>query len=210
MKNTRILIADDHPLTLHGTKSFVASLGYTVVDTCDNGITALNLIQLHLPDIAILDINMNGLNGIDILKQVYEKKLPVKVVFVTMHKEMSIYKFAATYNAFGYVLKEHAFDELEKCLLEVSRGERYLSQTLAGELIHDVSDYDKVLEKLSLTERKIVELIAHQKTSRQIADLLFISEKTVEGHRRNIIEKLNLPKEKNSLTLWVTRNIKPK
>ena len=88
----KILIADDHPFTLQGTKSFVESYGYKVTDTCSNGVSALNLIQLHTPEIAILDINMPGLDGLDVAKKVQESKLKTKVILLTMHKEMTIYK----------------------------------------------------------------------------------------------------------------------
>lgn len=203
-----ILIADDHPFTLQGTKSFVESYGYKVNDSCSNGISALNLIMLHQPDIAILDINMPGLDGLDVAKKVQESKLKTKVVLLTMHKEMTIYKKAKEYGIFGYILKEHAQTELEKCLIEVAKGNKYVSEFLEDDLISDKNNSTDVLSKLTLSERKIVELIAQQKTSKQIAELLFLSEKTVEGHRSNIIEKLGLPKEKNILLIWAIQNFK--
>jgi DNA-binding NarL/FixJ family response regulator len=198
----KILIADDHPFTLQGTKSFVESYGYNVTDTCSNGISALNLITLHLPDIAILDINMPGLDGLDVSQKIQESKLKTKVILLTMHKEMTIYKKASEYGIYGYILKEHAQTELEKCLLEVKKGNKYVSEFLEDELVVDNKNNNDQLAKLTLSERKIVGLICQQKTSKQIAELLFLSERTVEGHRTNIIEKLGLPKEKNTLLKW--------
>jgi len=198
----RILIADDHPFTLQGTKSFVESYGYKVTDTCSNGISSLNLITLHQPDIAILDINMPGLDGLDVAKKVQENKLKTKIVLLTMHKEMTIYKKANEYGIYGYILKEHAQTELEKCLIEVVKGNKYVSEFLEEDLILNSKTNLGDLAKLTLSERKIVELIAQQKTSKQIAEALFLSEKTVEGHRSKIIEKLGLPKEKNTLLKW--------
>lgn len=203
----KILIADDHPFTLQGTKSYVESYKHTVIDMCSNGISALNLIRLHSPDVAILDINMPGLDGLDIAKKVFENKLKTKVILLTMHKEMTIYKKATEYNIYGYILKEHAHTELKKCLQEVEKGNRYVSQFLQDDLIADVVNGNNELSKLSLSERKIVEFIAQQKTSKQIAELLFISEKTVEGHRTHIIEKLGLTKEKNTLLKWAIQNM---
>ena len=101
-----VLIADDHPFTLQGTKMFVQSYGYKVVDACSNGISALNLIVLHRPEIAILDINMPGLDGLDVAKKVFEDKLRTKIILLTMHKEMAIYKKAQQFGIFGYILKE--------------------------------------------------------------------------------------------------------
>ncbi len=204
----KILIADDHPLTLQGTKFFVEANGHFVIDTCSNGISALNLIMLHSPDIAILDINMPGLDGLDVAKKVFEDKLKTKVILLTMHKETTIYKKATEYGIYGYILKEHAFAELEQCLQEVIKGNRYVSIHLEDNLIQDKSTNDDSLNKLSLSERKITELIAQQKTTKQIAELLFLSEKTIEGHRSSIIEKLGLPKEKNSLLMWAIQNVK--
>lgn len=204
----KILIADDHPLTLQGTKSFVESNGHIVIDNCSNGISALNLIMSHSPDIAILDINMPGLDGLDVAKKVFESKLKTKIILLTMHKEMTIYKKATEYGIYGYILKEHAFTELEECLQEVIKGNRYVSIHLEDNLIKDTFTDNDNLNKLSLSERKIIEFIAQQKTTKQIAELLFLSEKTIEGHRSSIIEKLELPKEKNSLLMWAIRNLK--
>ena len=204
----KILIADDHPFTLQGTKSFVESYGYKVIDICSNGISALNLITLHLPDIAILDINMPGLDGLDVARKVQESKIKTKVILLTMHKEMTIFKKANEYGIYGYILKEHAQTELEKCLIEVAKGNKYVSEFLEDDLVVDNKNNNDELTKLTLSERKIVELIAQQKTSKQIAELLFLSEKTVEGHRSNIIEKLGLPKEKNTLLIWAIQHIK--
>ena len=202
----KILIADDHPFTLQGTKSFVESYGFTVVDTCSNGTSALNLIKLHAPEIAILDIDMPGLDGLDVAKKVQENKLKTKIVLLTMHKELSVYKKAIEYGIYGYILKEHAQTELEKCLKEVKIGNHYSSKYLLEDLTVNQESNDK-LAKLTLSERKIVELISQKLTSKQIASLLFLSERTVEGHRSNIIEKLDLPKEKNILLIWAIQNI---
>jgi DNA-binding NarL/FixJ family response regulator len=204
----KILIADDHPFTLQGTKSFVGSYGYKITDTCSNGVSALNLITLHQPDIAILDINMPGLDGLDVAKKVQESKIKTKIILLTMHKEMTIFKKASEYGIYGYILKEHAQTELEKCLIEVAKGNKYVSEFLEDDLVVDNKNDPNQLARLTVSERKITELIAQQKTSKQIAELLFLSEKTVEGHRGNIIEKLGLPKEKNTLLIWAIQNIK--
>ncbi|WP_394760051.1 response regulator transcription factor [Flavobacterium sp.] len=112
------------------------------------------------------------------------------------------------YGIYGYILKEHAQTELEKCLIEVAKGNKYVSEFLEEDLVVDNKNNNDELSKLTLSERKIVELIAQQKTSKQIAESLFLSEKTVEGHRSNIIEKLGLPKEKNTLLIWAIQYLK--
>ena len=176
----KILLADDHPLTLQGTKNFLESFGFKIIDTCSNGVSTLNLIKLHAPDVAILDINMPGLDGLDVAKIVFELKLKTKIILLTMHKEMTIYNTAKQYNIYGYILKEHASTELEKCLLAIKNGKRYTSGFLQEDLINDPQKNLTELNQLTLAERKIVTLIAKQKTTKQIAELLFLSEKTVE------------------------------
>jgi DNA-binding NarL/FixJ family response regulator len=205
----KILVADDHPLTLMGTKGFVESLGYIVEDICSNGITAYNLIVSHRPTVAILDINMPGMDGLEVLEKVFDQKLKTKVVLLTMHKEMSVFNKANQYGLAGYILKENAQEELEICLESVKKGNQYVSKNLTKELTQDFDgENNSEVKKLTFAERKIVELIAQQKTSKQIAELLFISEKTVEGHRSNIIQKLGLPKEKNTLLIWANKYFK--
>lgn len=206
----KILIADDHPFTLEGTKTYVESLGYKVIEVCSNGISAFNSINLYEPDIAVLDINMPGLDGLDVAKKVFENKWKTKVVLLTMHKEITIYKKAIEYGIYGYILKEYAHTELEKCLNEVKNGNKYISEHLKNDLTQNASFNNLEPYSLTLSEKKIVELIAQQKTSKQIADLLFLSERTIEGHRTNIIAKLGLPKEKNVLLIWALQNLKSK
>jgi DNA-binding NarL/FixJ family response regulator len=203
----RILIADDHPFTLMGTKVFVESLGYTVEDICSNGITALNLINTHQPNIAILDINMPGLDGLEVLEKVLTQKQKTKVILLTMHKEMTIFKKANQLGVSGYILKENAQEELANCLKSVIEGNLYISKNIENELnIDNSNNSEGYLSKLTFTEKKVLELISQQKTSKQIAEMLFISEKTVEGHRTNIIQKLDLPKGKNTLLIWAMKH----
>lgn len=202
-----IIIADDHSFTIQGTKAFVNSIGFRVLETCNNGITALNLILTHKPTIAILDINMPGLDGLEILQKVYEQKLKTKIILLTMHKEKSVYNKAMEFGVSGYILKEQAEIELEKCLIAISKNTSYKNTILDSELTFDSNLKTYNSKELTVSEKKILELIGHQKSSQQIADLLFISIKTVEGHRRNIIEKLGLSKEKYSLNLWAIQNI---
>ena len=200
-----ILIADDHPFTLQGTKTFVTSLGYTVSHICSNGITALNLIIAHSPEIAILDINMPGMDGIEVLEKIHAEKIHVKIVLLTMHNERSIYNRAYELGGYGYLLKNFADTELELCLEEVRIGRKYVSEHINKELVFKADDNNDETNVLTLTEKKILQLIGEQKTSKQIGQLLFIAEKTVEGHRRNIVNKLKLPKEKNILLHYAAK-----
>jgi len=201
------VLADDHPMTLLGTKGFVENMGHKVVETATNGITALNHIVNHRPAIAILDVNMPGMDGLDVLMALQAKGIATRVILLTMHREMGLYQRATELQAWGYVLKDRAEHELRDCIDTVLAGKRYVSPGLLADLLPDTSIATDLLAHLTLSERKIVELIAQQKTTRQIAEMLFISEKTVEGHRTRIIEKLELPKEKNALLMWALSTI---
>jgi len=203
-----ILIADDHTLTLLGTKSFVESLGYRVGSVCSNGITAYNEICSKNFTISLLDINMPGMDGLEILEKIYTNKIRTKVILLTMHREISIYKKANELGVFGYLLKNHSEEELDICLQSVVNNVQYISPHITKELVMDKKETgDNDLSKLTFTENKILEMIGKQHSTKQIAALLFISEKTVEGHRRNIIDKLDLPKEKNILLQWAIKNM---
>lgn len=201
-----IVICDDHPFTLMGTKAYVEKLGHHVVAVCANGIEALNIILTHRPDIALLDFNLPGYNGLEVLERLQEKKSNTKVILVTMHKEVSIYKKSKELGICGYVLKEYALDAMEECINTVQKGDKWFSQELLSQLDHEQSNVTGVLSQLTFVERKIVNLVAQQKKSKEIGMSLFISEKTVENHRSNIIKKLGLPNEKNALLVWALQN----
>ncbi|MBO9692564.1 response regulator transcription factor [Chryseobacterium sp.] len=204
----KILVADDHPLTLNGTVSYLTNLGYNVVSTCSNGTAALNYIQVYLPDVAVLDLNMPGLDGLEVAKKVMENKWCTKVIILTMHNEIGVLNKAKEFDIDGYILKEKASPDLEKCMKAIALGKKYYSGTLLQNYTIEQTDDIGKLNLLTFSERKIIELIAAQKTSKQIAELLFLSEKTVEGHRTRIIEKLGIPKEKNALLIWAIQNYK--
>ncbi|MDH6254371.1 two-component system nitrate/nitrite response regulator NarL [Chryseobacterium sp. H1D6B] len=204
----KILVADDHPLTLNGTVSYLTNLGYNVVIACSNGTAALNYIQVYLPDVAVLDLNMPGLDGLEVAKKVMENKWRTKVIILTMHNEIGVLNKAKEFEVDGYILKEKATPDLEKCMQEIALGKKYYSGALLQNYTIEHTDNPGKLNLLTLSERKIIELIAAQKTSKQIAELLFLSEKTVEGHRTRIIEKLGIPKEKNALLIWAIQNYK--
>ena len=203
-----ILISDDHPFTLMGTKTYIESLGHTICELCSNGITAYNMILQRKPDIAVLDINMPGMNGLEILEKLQSTQPKTKVILLTMHNEISIFNRAKELNVKGYVLKEFSIDVLEDCINAVLNNETWFNPELTNQMnINSNQAGDTVLDKLTFAERKIVQLIGGQYTTKDIAKMLFISEKTVENHRSNIMKKLALPAEKNALLVWALKNM---
>ena len=186
-----ILISDDHPLTLMGTKTYIESLGHNVVELCSNGINAYNMILQGKPDIAVLDINMPGMNGLEVLEKLQSAQPKTKVILLTMHNEISIFNRAKELSVKGYVLKEFSTDVLEDCINAVLNNETWFNPELSHQMnINSDKETDSILDKLTFAEKKIVQLIGRQNTSKDIARMLFISEKTVENHRSNIMKKI--------------------
>lgn len=195
----QVIIADDHPIFRSGLRGIIETEpGLKVVADADNGETALALICEHEPDIAILDVNMPGQDGFDVAGAIQKKNLAVSVIFLTMHNSESIFNAALNLGVKGYVLKDSAMPEIIDCIKAVQNGQNYISPPLSTYLVNRghqsaVTINDKFgLQSLTPAERQILKQIADEKTSRQIADELFISIRTVDRHRANICLKLNL------------------
>ncbi len=202
----KILIADDHPFTLMGTKAYIEGLGHRICDLCSNGISAYNMIMKHQPDIAVLDMSMPSMTGLEVAEKLKTDAPYVKIILLTMHKERSVYKKAQKIGIEGYVLKEFATDVLEECINAVQQGQTWISTQVLEHLhIDNIEDADEV-KRLTFSERKVAQLISAQKSNKQIAEALFLAEKTVENHRSNILKKLNLPTERNALLVWAMQN----
>jgi DNA-binding NarL/FixJ family response regulator len=195
-KPTTILVADDHPVFRKGLIDIISEEeSLQIIADAADGKSAFKIISEKLPDIAILDINMPELTGFDVAKAMIKQKSKTKIIFLTMHKEKEILNKAFDFSAAGYILKECAVDEIIDCINFVKEGKTYISPQISNILLersHLHNEYKDKIEKLSLTEKKILSLIAEEKTSREIADELFISIRTVENHRLNICHKLQL------------------
>ena len=201
-----ILIADDHPVVLLGLKSFLETKGYSIAGIYENGIQLYNQIKIKKPNLVISDISMPGLNGLEIAEKLQQENIKCKLILLTMHNELSMLNRAKELGVKGYLLKDFAMHEIEACIKEVLRGDEYFSQHLLNNVSIQKESNTNKLDVLTAAEKKIIKLIAEQKTTKDIAAMLFISEKTVEAHRSNIIKKLNIPSGKNNLVIWVTAN----
>ena len=205
MINPSIVTADDHPLLLKGLNDFLIEKNYNIIDSASDGNSAYNIIIKHKPDIAILDIQMPIMSGIEVAKKCKQNDIQTKIVLITLRKEKDLFLEAKKLNVFGYVLKEFAIEEIETCLKSVSENTPYFSPTIK-DVLNVTNSGNEALKILTPSERKILKLIAKDKTNRQIADMLFISSRTVEKHRSNIINKLQLEPKTNSLLIWAKEN----
>lgn len=157
MKPT-IIIADDHPLVLKGLKDFLTEKNYNLLATAKNGKIALSLIKAHSPDIAILDIKMPFLTGLEIAEKCKEAKIKTKIVLITLEKEESIYLKAKKLGVYGYVLKEFALEEIENCISSVVKDKPYFSPELISYI--EIDNTSSLLDNLTNTELKILKIIA--------------------------------------------------
>jgi len=205
--NTSIVIADDHPLMLRGLSDFLSSKGYNILGKAEDGQVAYNLIIKHKPDIAVLDIRMPYLTGLDVAEQVQKHKLNTKVILITFDNEEALFDKAKTFNVFGYILKEFAIEEIEICIGHVIKNEKYFSEEIASYLNSKIKYSNKhITDLLTKTELKIVKLLSKSKTNKEICETLQSSIRTVEKHRSNIVKKLKLQKSHNALMLWANLN----
>ncbi|HPF11743.1 MAG TPA: response regulator transcription factor [Flavobacteriaceae bacterium] len=201
--NPTIVIADDHPILLTGTKTFLESKRFKVLATALDGNDAYNAILTHHPDIAVLDFDMPKLNGLEVAAECQKNQLTTKIIILTLFKEEAILKEVGK-SIQGYLLKEDALQEIELCINQVLSGTTFVSKQIeAG--IHFAQETDE-LNLLTATEAKILKYLAKNFSSSQIADELFISKRTVEKHRSNIIKKLEIPPTQNGLLLWVQKH----
>lgn len=203
--NPTIFIADDHPILLKGLQDLLKEKHLKVVSTATDGRTALNYILKNEPDIAILDIEMPYLTGIEIASQCKKHSLKTKIILLTLHKEADLFFKAKSLNISGYLLKEFALEEIETCIKSVKFGEPYFSEKIK-DLIGFSNENKTILNELTASEIRVLKLVVKQHTTKEIARLLFISPRTVEKHRSKIIAKLNLSSGTNSLLLWSQKN----
>jgi DNA-binding NarL/FixJ family response regulator len=198
-QHTTVLIVDDHPLFRSGLRQVIAGdPRFELVAETGDGEAALQLIQEKKPDVAVLDVNLPGLSGLEIARKLQAIRQPTRVIMLTMHKDEETCNRALDFGAKGFLLKENATEEIVKAIAAVAAGEYYLSSTITGYLVRRRHRAETLaakkpgLEDLTKAERRILKLIAGKKTSREIGAELFISPRTVEAHRANICAKLKL------------------
>ncbi|WP_299222986.1 response regulator transcription factor [uncultured Psychroserpens sp.] len=197
---TSILIADDHPLILKGLKDFLIEKQFNVIASAKNGKEAFTLINAHKPDIAILDIQMPYLTGLQVAKKCKESGLSTKIIIITFEKSETIYNEAKSLGIYGYILKEFAIEEVENCIANVLEERSYFSPELIEYL--EIKQIPHELEMLTDTEMKVLQLTAQNKTAKEISVILSCSDRTVEKHKSHIRSKLNLESKANSIILY--------
>ncbi|MEO0779761.1 MAG: response regulator transcription factor, partial [Bacteroidota bacterium] len=176
-RSVKILVADDHPLLLKALRDFIEDLGYAQIIEAYNWLDAYHMILREAPLLALLDIRMPQLSGLEVVSRCRTQKSKTRMVLITLHQEKSLFKQAQQLGVYGYLFKQSALAEIETCLKAVIAGERYFSPELEQ---YFQSPSHELTAMLTPSEKKILRLIAQNYTSPQIAEQLFISTKTVE------------------------------
>ncbi len=204
MKKHSVIIADDHPIFRNGVRDILIDIGtLELLGEAKDGAEAYSLILAHRPELAILDLEMPVLSGLDVCNKVLSEKHQTRFIVLTMHKEKHFFKAAMAAGVRGYLLKDNAIQDLIRCIEAVCAGHIYVSPEIEHFLTeHSEQHQNPAVQQahtlLSPTEKIVLKLISEGKSSADIAALLFISVNTVDNHRSNIARKLSL-EGKNSL-----------
>ncbi len=196
MKPVRVLLADDHTLVRAGFRALFQSIeGIEVIAEAADGREALQMIATQQPDVVLMDIAMSGLNGLEATARVAQEFPHVHVVMLSMHANEEYVLQALRAGAMGYLLKDASVTELELAINAVMRGETYLSPAVSKhvvEYVQRVGGESSSLQRLTARQREILQLIAEGCTTQEIARMLHISVKTVETHRAQLMERLDI------------------
>jgi len=193
-----IILVDDHAIMRDGLRHLLdQESDIEVVGEADNGRSAVKLVQEQKPDIVIMDIAMPDMNGIEATRQIKTDNSDIKVIALSMHSERQIVVGVFRAGASGYLLKDSSSLELVDAIRTIHLGRKYLSEKISDIVLQEISDVKKDtgdigVDVLTNRECEILQLISEGNSTKKIADVLFISPKTVESHRANIMEKLNI------------------
>jgi DNA-binding NarL/FixJ family response regulator len=202
MNSCRIILADDHALMRQGLKRILSEIPeLEVVAEARDGLELLQVMNTVSSDLIIIDISMPKLRGIEAIHEIKARCPNVKVLVLTMHKDSEYLRQAVSAGADGYLLKEDADAELFSAIEKIRKGKIFITQRLSEELTDDWARIKRGdakpltnQEKLTLREKEVLKMIAEGKSSKEIASAFFISARTVDHHRANIMEKLQLRK----------------
>ena len=206
----RILIADDHAVVRQGLKQIIADeADMQIVGEAEKASEVLNFVRQEDLNVIILDITMPGKSGLDLLPEIRNLRPMIKILILSMHAEEQFAIRALKSGASGYITKQSAPTELVKAIRKVNSGGKYISQSIAEQLAFFVSDdTNKPLhQRLSDREFQVMRMIAEGKTLREIADELFISDKTVGTYRTRIMEKMNMSRNAELIRYAVQNKI---
>lgn len=195
MRRPRVLLADDHAMVVAGLSRLLEA-ECELVGTAEDGQALLEAAEKHKPDVIVADISMPLLNGIEAVRQLSKRGVEAKVIFLTMHSDVSFAVEALETGAAGYLLKQSAAEELLSAIREVMKGRLYVTPLMAKDVLEAFrqggGSTDRPSVKLTPRERQVLQLVAEGRSAKEIAGILDISTRTAEFHKYNVMEKLDL------------------
>lgn len=212
MSDVKVIVVDDHKMIRDGIKSMLLSQkGYKIIGEASNGVEALSLLKLEQPDLVIMDINMPEMSGVECTSKIKEQYPDVKVLALTMHDEESYLAKMMDAGAVGYILKDLGKDELLKALTAIADGKHYFSPEITISVIKELTSptksSSKNLSPLTDREMEVLELVYKEYSNQEIADKLSISIRTVDAHRRNLLEKTQSKNTAGLVKYALTNNL---
>jgi len=191
--NTRVLVADDHPVVRQGLKSLLTREGFSVVGEAADGREALRQVEALHPDVALLDLAMPSLNGLDAAREIMQSSAGTKVVILTQHAEEPYILEALRAGVHGYVLKSQSVSDVVQAIRDVTRGKLYVSPTISEVVVSAYRGQTRLpADLLTTREREVLQLVAEGKSTKMIAEILGIAQKTAESHRSHLMVKLGI------------------
>ncbi len=194
MKELNILLVDDHQIIIDGLTALINSIeGMKVIGDANNGKEAIELLKVLDADVVLMDIDMPVMNGLDATKAIKDNNNAIKVIILSMHCDSGMVKELIGIGADGYVLKNASKDELITAITKVAGGQQYFSSDVTMSLLNDIPKTSAELDvELTNRELEILKLIADGFSNKEIGEQLFISHRTVDTHRTNLMKKLNI------------------
>lgn len=207
----KIMLVDDHEMVREGIKQLIEFDGdIKVIAQASNGEDCLKLLQSELPDIILLDVNMIGMNGIDVLKEIRRNRIPVKVAMLTVHNEVEYLVNLVDIGVEGYILKDSSSAELVRAIKHIYQGETYIQPDLIpalnSRLIHRDEDQEKI-DALTRRELEVLKLVAKGHFNKEIAIQLDISERTVKNHISSIFRKIDVSDRTQAAVFAIKNNL---
>lgn len=204
----RVVLADDHVLVRQSLKSLLEREGFHVVGEASDGQEAIRRVESLHPNIAVMDISMPTLNGVDAARELSRSSPKTNSILLTQHNEDQYVSEALEAGVKGYVLKSQAACDLVQAINQISRGEAYLSPRVFGAVMEAFrSKSERPRDPLTARERQVLQLIAEGKSTKEIASLLGISTKTAESHRTRLMQKLDIHETASLVRYAVRRGI---
>lgn len=194
----RVLLADDHQLLIDGLRTLLErQRSFEVIGIARDGLEAVQIARDQAPDVILLDISMPRLNGVDAARRILRHHPDVKIIMLSMHDDRRFIRESMRVGARGYILKESAVGEVIEAIRAVHKGRLYFSETVREQVLHDYvegvrADDDPSTSPLSGREREVLQILTEGRSTKDAAAILNVSVKTIESHRKQIMDKLDL------------------